>query len=1108
MLRLIESGFFGGCHEKVRDEILAKTLSGERSFLIVPEQQTVSAEREFADLLPPSSPLIFDVTNFTRFANTVFRALGGLSGEVINGSKKALFMWRALNELLPVLKSFGASREINPGAVKKMVGAVSQMQSLSLSPSELKDAKSNLCGIGDERLTSKLDDIAEIMTLYKKLISEHFQDSEELLEEAGARLTASGRDFLSGVKIYIDGFTSFTEPQYKLIRALISMCDVTVSLGLPRHTADAFEYSELKRAHLRLLRIANVANQEASLERCDPSEKARGLIPEIVENLWRSRGKIDTDTLIEADKIRIFEASDPHDECDFIANDIKRRVMEEGAKYSDFGVIARSIESYEGIIDVSFNKAGIPLFISSRADVMSFEAIKLIFSALAVIRGGYSRRDVISYAKCSLSGVGRALVDELEIYAEKWQINGRRFTDGVMWNMNPRGYTSRRDTGAAEKLLRIDEARRAVIEPLRLLEGELSGERTVREYAEALVSFLVSLDIERQLRIKSEEATALTESDSGAAIGKLWKMICDSLDSLSEVTGDIRVSLDTFANLLSITFSEADIGRIPAFAEQVQAGSAATSRMYGKRHIYVIGSAAGEFPASVDDDSYFTDAEKKALSDAGLAIEADTDLRSARELYYYQRALSFASESVTVTYSAEDTSFTALRPSDAIARIVSLSGGAIKVKKTSELSGRERAYSSEYAIEHLRTLGQDTSLTEALKDIGLGEKLNISNRPIKNTGLRLGKEALDSLYDKTVRMDQTKLEKYIGCPLSYFCDVNLKLGTDDRVDFDNRNIGTFVHSILECFFSELKKRGSHISEITDGEKDELIRKVATDYINEAFAGMDSTPARLKSTLDNLCRASRPVIDSLADEFSDCEYEPIFFELDIDKYSPDSPEPSVFKTDDGRRVYFAGKIDRVDTFESDGDVYVRVVDYKTGAKKFSPDDIAEGKNLQMFLYLKAVTESKKASFRERIGVDPEGDLIPAGVIYVKASVVSPKISRNSPDTAREIAKKSQEREGMLLYDPVSLSAMNSAFIPIKFKKDGDPDSRSAAKLYTPEGWDEINETMERVVTEKCDDILSGNIAATPLLEKGGKASACKYCKFKPICRNASLAKETQ
>ena len=103
MLTLYEGGFTSLVHDEIIKKITGAVNVGKRAFLFVPEQQTLTAEAEACDILPPSAALSFEVTNFTRFTNTAFRALGGISGEYITSAKKALVMWGVLTELSPLL---------------------------------------------------------------------------------------------------------------------------------------------------------------------------------------------------------------------------------------------------------------------------------------------------------------------------------------------------------------------------------------------------------------------------------------------------------------------------------------------------------------------------------------------------------------------------------------------------------------------------------------------------------------------------------------------------------------------------------------------------------------------------------------------------------------------------------------------------------------------------------------------------------------------------------------------------------------------------------------------------------------------------------------------
>ena len=1106
MLTLIEGGLFSGGHERIKETILGLLKNGRKAFLIVPEQQTVSAEREMTDALPSSAPLSFEVTNFTRFADTVFRSLGGLAGESADASKKALIMWRTLRELAPLLETVNAKGEISLGSVKRMLGAVSRMQSFSVTPDELLKAKDMLLTtegvLTDKRLLSKLNDVATVMTRYRQILELTSLSSADAVLAAEEKLALADTEYLRDTEFFIDGFTSFTEPQYKLISTLIKRYNVTIYLGLPKAMPDAYEYTEIKETHSRIVRIASLAETDVKLHRIDGTVNvASGMLPETVAMLWRNTGRIDPE-LIDNDALRIYEADTPYDECDLIAADIKKRVMG-GAKYSDFGIIARSLTPYVGILDVAFSKANVPLFISEGSDISSHELIRLIYSAYSAVSGGFDRRDVISYSKCSLIGVPRNLADEFELYVEKWQISGKRFTDGVIWNMNPLGYSDRKPDNYEEKILSIDRARNAIIEPLKALAEESAEAETVSEHARALVKFLVELDVEEKLRRKSEDESILGKSER-ADIARLWGALCSALDGMCEVIGDIEVGSDTFLSLLKIVFSEIKIGRIPAFCEQVVCGSADVARMYGKKYIYVIGANAGLFPATVDDDDFFTERDKSILLGVGLSVSETSKVKSARELYLVSRAISFARVGVIITYSAQDASFKAISPSEIITRLIEKTGRSIMPIKASEMVAADRVYTAEYALEHINdSKGDLNAISEALVACGYKDRLKISESALRVTNVKLNENSIELLYGNSVRTSASKLERYSSCPMSYFCAYDMKLATEEKAEFNSMNIGTFIHAVLESFFNELKKRGKHISDITSEEKLALIKKVSEEFAERLFDGMPKTSARVQNTVNVLARQAAPIIDSLCDEFSKCEYEPVFFELGIDKTDRSTPDSPTFNLDTGHSLYLVGKVDRVDTFKSGDNVYVRVIDYKTGNKEFSPKDLGEGKNLQMFLYLKSIVESKSSEFRERIGVGDEGALIPAGVIYVKSGIFDGAVTKNDPKAALDSIKKEQKRLGMLLDDPESLKAMNPDFMPVKFKSDGTPTSRTQDKLYSTEGWVGISRAINEAVNQLGSRMTGGEIGPISARARNAKDTPCQYCSFKAICRNPKL-----
>ena len=1094
MLRIIRNGFGSDKVQSIAKAITENIKNEKQCYLIVPEQQTVMAESEMTLRLPKNAPLYFEATNFTRFANTVFRTLGGLSGEYCDKGKRALIMWRAITELAPMLSMTG-SQEVNAGLVEQSLRAVAEMESLGISADAL--AASSTLITEDKRLSSKLSDLSKIYAFYKKLIKDKFADTTDTISVMIEKLDEN-EEFLKNTNIYIDGFTSFTEAQYALIGKLAARCTVSVYLPIPKGEKDGFEYKEILKAEARLKTYANREGAEISIKKEDGRfNTSSELLSQLPYVLWKINPVFDNIDLQNSDELRIFEAATPFEECDFIASDIRRRVMG-GSKYYDFAIVARSAEKYIGILDGALNNASVPYFLSTKVDISSYEAIKLIYTAFAIARNGFRREDIITYAKCGFSGISREECDELEIYTEVWQIGGSRFTDGMDWSMNPDGYSKKQNEKTAEKLIRINDIKNRLITPLLVLRDDIKAAATVKDAAEVLMRFLLDIKLEKKLKEKERAEKAIGNLQSASEISGIWKLIINSLDSMVEVIGHLPCTPDSFLAELKTLFSYASLGKIPSFVDQVTIGSADMIRLSGKKHVYLVGVNAGEFPGMVSDNSYFTDSDRQALAKAGLDIEPELEIKNARELFCFSRAFASASDSVTILYSLTDAKFKRINRSEVIDKIIKLTRNSVQPRKISDMLPIERLYSASSTINALDEIDHKyyPEVKEALINSGLQEIVAIAEGNIKNDYFELGAALTDELYGNKISLTQSRLDSYVNCPMGYFLRYTIKLENNSkRAEFDASSIGSFIHGCLENFFSELRKRGIEPSNLSSTEREDLTKKAAERYLSDMGEDIKNTRCAVK--IKRLTRAAIPIIDGLCDEFSKTAFRPKFFELKIEggDYSPD---PIKLESSSGDPIYVYGIIDRVDTCEKDGNVFVRVVDYKTGSKDFSPEDMKNGRNLQMFLYLKAIIESDKKKFREKLGVNDEGKIIPSSVIYVKTSLTDAIIDTNSDEAALNAVKANQLREGMMLDTEENATLIGSEYIPGKNKRD------SSKYRYTEDGLREIMQTVEGSVIRIADEIKSGKAKADPDLD--AKNSPCEYCEYKPVCRNAKFKKQ--
>ncbi len=1098
MLTLIEGGFTSVCRDELIKKILTGIESGKKVFLFVPEQQTLTTEKEMADILPASSVVNFEVTNFTRFTNTAFRALGGISGEYITPAVRSLVMWSTLTELSPLLSMTKGSTNINTGIVSKAMQATKELEALGIKP-EVLAAAERAAGISDQRLRSKLSDISMIYSLYKRKLSEKYIDVAEDIAGLKEQLSLDP-SYLYGTEIYIDGFTSFTEPQYLLLSELIRSANVTVLLNIPKAERDGYEYRELIDTERRLVHTADGVSADKKLLKPDSqSSKFNSIISDISRLLWRISGSIDNDSLHLLSKnddiLKIYEANTPFDECDFVAADIKRRVIS-GAKYQDFAIICGSLDKYSGILDTSLEKAGIPHYMSKKESIASREAVKLINTAYSTVIRGFKAEDVITYVKCGGSGVTKRECDAFELYVQRWSIDGRRFTDGLTWNMNPRGYTELTDNDR-EGLIEVNRIKDKIISPLLNFRDEIRSAGTVREHAYALVDFLTEIKLESELREKSNSLLLAGEKNSADISARLWQIICDSLDTLVDTVGDTPSDAESFINQLNVVFGDTKVGTIPSYIDEVSIGQADTVRLNNKKHIYLIGVNKGEFPAAVSDRSYFTERDKAELLKLGLNVSSDLEMKNARECLSFSRAFSFAHESVRILYALKTSSLGAALPSDIIVRIGEITGGKIKPISLSSVSALEKMYSPVLALENYFKASNEekAAIKAALLGTEYEDILKISEGSIDNGESGVDKKTMGILVGDSIYLSQTAIDDFLSCPFKYFSKSFLKLDDGKPAKINSVVVGNFIHSVLESFFGTMIERGTGIASLTEEEREELTVRSCESYIRASFSGSDSS-AKTDAIIKRICRAAKPIVDGLCDEFANCKFTPVRCEMKIGDRSMSSPDLVTYKPDGSdTTVVLGGKIDRVDAFKSGDDVYVRVVDYKTGIKRFALDDIKEGRNLQMVLYLKSIVDNKNPKFKESMGASGNGRLIPAGIVYIKTSVDDVTVEESSDSAALEKVKTLYERLGASLDDEVSLNAMNPDYTPSAKPSKNSPPSPIK---FTIDEWNDINKQMEKVILNVADSISRGSMPAA-VSTSASAYHPCTYCNFRYLCR---------
>ena len=354
---------------------------------------------------------------------------------------------------------------------------------------------------------------------------------------------------------------------------------------------------------------------------------------------------------------------------------------------------------------------------------------------------------------------------------------------------------------------------------------------------------------------------------------------------------------------------------------------------------------------------------------------------------------------------------------------------------------------------------------------------------------RLTRPAVDALYGRRVPMSASRMDKYKSCHFSYFMQYGLKAEPRRAAGFQAPEYGTFVHYVLEHVLRACRERGG-VKEVPEEELRTLAQAAVERYVSEELGGLEHETARFRYLFRRLLKSVYAVVDNVAEELRSSQFQPISFELG---FGAGKDLPPVELSVDGMTVSISGFVDRVDGWEHDGRLYLRVVDYKTGRKTFDLTDIWNGMGLQMLLYLFTLEREGEALYNREI--------IPAGVLYLPArdAVVAGSRAMSEAERRRKVDAELRRR-GIVLDEPEVLAAMEEPgeagirFLPVKVNKAG---AITGEALVSAERLGKLARHTGRILEEIGRELAAGNIAADPFW-RGPDHNACQWCEYAAAC----------
>lgn len=1080
MLHLLFGRSGSGKTHIVRQELHRLAGRGEQKLmLLVPEQFSFESERAMLRLLGPRHAAEVEVVSFTRLADAAFRRFGGCCGKRLDDGGRSILMSLALEQIADHLPLYQKHTQ-TPELVSMMLTASAEMKMCAVAPQELSRAAEKM---EDGTLREKMKELSLILAAYEALVAQSYLDPQDDLTRLKEVLQI--HRFFEGYTVFVDSFKSFTAQELGILElAFCHAKEVTVALcadGLGKADAEMSLFTPVYQTARSLMRLARQNSVSvAAPVILEPGIRFQNEGVRAVENS-AYRGK-HTPVRGDAGDVVLYSARSTYDEAAYVAMTIRRMVMEQGYRYRDFTILARSPEAYRSNLDAALERWEIPYFMDDPRAIDTEPLMRLVLCAFAAARSSFRSDDVFACLKTGLCGYSAEEISFLENYTYLWKLTGREWLEP--WTRHPRGFAGELTEEDAEQLVLLNELRQRIIMPLREFANLVrlaDGETTSR----AIYQFLLALEVPEHVKQMCRKMKALGETELASRQYRLWELLMQILDQMALVLREKVLTAQRFGELLRLVIASSTIGSIPQGLDEVTIGAADRSRPADPKVVFLLGAVQGEFPRNPSPDGVFSDEERRVLIQMGLPLNGTMEDSSMDERLMAYTVMAAPSERLIVTYPAADMDGAAKAPSSIVGEIRSILPD-VAIQSRYLLPEECFANSEQSAFElTARLWGQSSVLASTLKELFSGKE----GYPERMSALRRVHERAPAafenpararmLFEKLRHISATQLESYHLCRFQYFCRYGLSAKERRPAELNALEYGSLIHYLLEHL---LKEQGAKaLSILEEDVLKQLILTCIERYVEEQLGGAEDKSPRFRFLVNRIADSAQVVVAHIAKELAQSKFQPAAFELEL-KEGGEFP-PLKITLPNGETATVEGKIDRVDVMELDGTTYVRIIDYKTGKKEFRLSDVLYGVNMQMLIYLAALIQN--------------GRFAPAGILYMPS--VRPVISAargEAPDSLEAVVEKKLRMNGLLLDDSRVIQGMEEQaagkFIPVALK-DGKP-----AKTESVVSELQLNKVMDYIKTlagQMVQTLHEGDVAAQPLT---GEHNACLFCPYTAVC----------
>ncbi|MEG1458850.1 MAG: PD-(D/E)XK nuclease family protein, partial [Acetivibrio sp.] len=939
--------------------------------------------------------------------------------------------------------------------------------------------------------------------------------TEEIMDVLYDALETS--EIIKNAVVCFDGFTGFTPSQNKVLERILVMAkEVYVTVTIDEREDIYREGEEFQLFHLSKKTIGKLIHlaQKNKIEILEPIyskskngtpwrfEKAEALRA-LERNLFRHPYNIYQKP---QEEIAIKECKSPKEEVLFVVGNIRRLVRTEGYRYRDFAVVSGDIESYGRLIEKEFKQAQLPYFLDSKKEIIENPFVIWMNSLFEMAERRMDYESMFHYLRCGMLSFKNEELDYLENYCLAMGIRGVE-----TWK-NP--FYKSYGAMTEDDLVFLNQIRERVM--VQLESAEIILERKdgqVKEYILSLYNFIIKNKAFEQLQVYEakfkEQENYLLEKE----YGQVYKMVMELLERMMELLGEEKTSRKEFRDILNAGLKKLKVGMIPSSIDQIIVGDMERTRLKNIKVLFFIGVNDGVVPKAVTGGGILSDMERELLKNQKVELAPTKREQIYTERFYLYLNLTKPNTRVWVTYCLVGLDGKAVKPSFLIGKIEQLFPDAFKEKKGDSLEELEMQIEEDRGeqrlIHGLRNFEGEESedlIWEKIyslyyNDEKLNQKLiNEINLIWKNQGKDvLGKEVSKALYGGELKGSVTRLEQYAACAYAHFLNYGLRLQERQEFKINIPDMGNIFHKALERYERKMQEQNLTWKTVPEEEQKKMAGECVKEVTKEYGNAILHSSKRNEYVIERIERILNRTLWALTKQISSGDFEPKGYELSFSFL--DDLESVRLPLADGNQMQLMGRVDRIDLCEKEQEIYVKVLDYKTGKKSFDITDVYYGLQLQLVVYMETMLEKTKKDRREKT-------VVPAGIFYY--NIDDPIVDKPDAVFLEEQILKELRVNGLVNEKTEIIRALDHSFdekeesilspsiksnvIPVETVKCGELSKNSSA--IKTEDFQRMISFVRKKMTDFGNEIMEGNYRKNPY--KLGDATACDYCKFAGAC----------